>query len=630
MQQWARRYQELAQRRGAFHKCGRMRAYIFDGIHRFGMARAVSTMPTLLHISVFLFFAGLVEFLFPIYTAVAYATLGCIMVFTVPYTILTVLPNIHLNCPYGTPLSPITWRISQFSAMVYLQTILKFREPLSKMWCLARQQAPDSHQLQKWRETLEKQIEIRRQRFSQGIRKSVELTAYGADSTVVTDALVWTLAALDEDQEIEGFAARVPGFFESRVFPDATSAILPLMSHQPDTYPVLGSRLYELFKTCIPETSILDDKMRKHRLRVCMKCLWSFGKAYNQLGSSHPFPSYFLDTLANPEITRHVQAEKDSVIRWIGRCYGALIVDKLATDIDSRFDPVEDAELACLSAFLGAESHIVELYLDQPGAVTLANQILFMFDEVGTLALHKIPSDILKIVQQTLSTLSQPFSDQESAELQLYQPIAIINGSNGNFERTLLYRLHNLLRTCVLTFPSPVLSRSLLMCLMCLWYFGRVFNQLGKSTPLPSDIYIAFLNPEVIRRIRRHPDRTVRVVGRCVMALIVIQLVADISARTLPVKDAELLCLSAILETTNQDVTQLLGHPGTIQFANMVFLMDDIYDPSWSPTSNAPDVVGQTFNILAQSLPARLDAEIQLDLRGTLMEVSKGQFELIC
>ncbi|KAH9030925.1 hypothetical protein EDB85DRAFT_2115634, partial [Lactarius pseudohatsudake] len=104
MQQWARRYQELAQRRGAFHRRGRMRAYIFDGINRFGMTRAVATMPTLLHISVFLFFAGLVEFLFPIYTPVAYSTLGCVMVFVLAYANLTVLPTICLNCPYATPL----------------------------------------------------------------------------------------------------------------------------------------------------------------------------------------------------------------------------------------------------------------------------------------------------------------------------------------------------------------------------------------------------------------------------------------------------------------------------------------------------------------------------------------------
>ncbi|KAI9457984.1 hypothetical protein BJY52DRAFT_1170420, partial [Lactarius psammicola] len=88
MQQWARRYRELAQRRGATHRRGRMRAYIFDGLNRFGMAQAVATMPRLLHISVFLFFAGLIEFLFPIYTTVAYATLGCIVAFALAYAIL--------------------------------------------------------------------------------------------------------------------------------------------------------------------------------------------------------------------------------------------------------------------------------------------------------------------------------------------------------------------------------------------------------------------------------------------------------------------------------------------------------------------------------------------------------------
>ncbi|KAF8269074.1 hypothetical protein EI94DRAFT_1906647, partial [Lactarius quietus] len=88
MQQWARRYLELARRRGAFHRRGRMRSYIVDGVNRFGMARAIATMPAILHISVFLFFTGLVEFLFPIYATVAYTTLGCIVVFALAYASL--------------------------------------------------------------------------------------------------------------------------------------------------------------------------------------------------------------------------------------------------------------------------------------------------------------------------------------------------------------------------------------------------------------------------------------------------------------------------------------------------------------------------------------------------------------
>src|SRR6266702_13739 len=79
-------------------------------------------MPTLLHISVFLFLAGLVDFLIPTHTTVAHDTLGCILAFTLAYAILTVLPNNFLNCSYGTPLSAsgYTWRISQFSVSCQL------------------------------------------------------------------------------------------------------------------------------------------------------------------------------------------------------------------------------------------------------------------------------------------------------------------------------------------------------------------------------------------------------------------------------------------------------------------------------------------------------------------------------
>ncbi|KAI9457940.1 hypothetical protein BJY52DRAFT_1149938, partial [Lactarius psammicola] len=105
MQQWARRYQELAQHHGAPHRRARMRAYVFNGISKFGMARAVATMPSILHISVFLFFAGLVDFLFPIDTTVSRFTLGWVVAFALSYTMLTVLPNLYLDCPYATPLS---------------------------------------------------------------------------------------------------------------------------------------------------------------------------------------------------------------------------------------------------------------------------------------------------------------------------------------------------------------------------------------------------------------------------------------------------------------------------------------------------------------------------------------------
>jgi hypothetical protein len=635
MQQWARRYRELAQRRGAFHRRGRMRAYIFDGVNRFGMARAVATMPTLLHISVFLFFAGLVDFLFPIYKTVAYATLACIMVFALAYANLTVLPNIYPDCPYDTPLSGFTWRISHFSVIGFLWTILKieslFRKSMSKFWSQTNQHAPEPHELKRWRETLETQVKTRRQWFSQGTRKCVELSAYRADSTVVTSALLWTLAALDEDKEIEDFSARVPGFFDSRVVPDATLAVLPLMSHQPNTDPIFGSRLYDLLQTCIPGTSLLDETMRKHRLRVCLNCLWYFGRAYNQPGVSQPLPSYFLDTLI-PEISRLVQAEEDSGVRVIGRCFGALIVNKLAADLESRTDPINDKELACLSSILGNNNHDLNLFLSQPGAVALVNMISLTFDEIGGLFTDTVPSYVLDVVQQTLGMLSQNVSSQESAEAQLDQPIAIINGSSGRFECILESRLLGLLNTSMqMTSPleEGVRTSCLRVCLKGLWYFGRTFNQLGNSMPLPSNRRVAFTNLETIRRIRKQHDFAVRVVGRCVEALVVSKLAADINSRRVPVSTNELACLSAILGTKSHDVILLLSHPGSIEFTNIVFLALDSFYTSASARvpSDVPAVVQQTLGILSQALPAEWKVAMLLHQTDSPMNVSDGQCE---
>ncbi len=643
MQQWVRRYQELAQRPGAFHRRGRMRAYIFDGMDKFEMARAVATMPVLLHLSVFLFFAGLVEFLFPIYATVAYATLGCVVVFALAYAVLTVLPNIYLDCPYATPLTGLAWRISQFSVIGYLWTILKieslYRKSLSKLWSLANQHAPEPRGLKRWRETVEKQVKMRREWFSQGMRKNVELSAYRADSTVVTSALVWTLAALDEDKEIEDFAAQVPGFFDSRVVPDATLAVLPLMSHQPNTDPIFGSRLYDLLKTCIRETSIqvLDENMRKKRVWVCMKCLWYFGKAYNQLGSSQVLPSYFPNALASPEITRHVQAEKESDVRVIGRCFGALVVNKLIADLESRTDSINDGELACLSAILGTKSHDVKLLLSQPGAAALVNMISLTFDKIGGLATETVSSSVLVMVRQTLDILSQA---QENTEVQLNRPVAIINGSDGMFEYILVSRLLNLLNTCMQgTSPLPegVRTSCLRVCVKGLWYFGRAFNQRGNLVPLPSYICVAFTNPEMSRRIREQRDLAFHVVGRCFEALVVNKLAADINSRNVPVTNGELASLSGILGTKSDDVMLLLSHPGTIKFTNMVFLaLDDfLFYQDFYPFSHEAvpsyvlDVVQQTSSALSQALPPELNAKMGPSQTDTLMNVSNGQCILV-
>ena len=423
MQQWARRYMRLAQRRGAPHKRARMRAYIFDGIEDFAMNRAIETMPTLLHLSVFLFFAGLVDFLIPINKTVAYCTLGCVTLFALAYAILTILPNLHLNCPYRTPLSGITWRVSQFSVLGILLAVRgiegQFHGLLLTLWRRTHQQITRGPT--RWREILDNRIKIHRRWLSDGLGKSVAISAIGAPPIVDAHALEWTLTALDEDKEIEDFAARVPGFFDSHAVPDATSAILPLMSDQLTTDPILGSRLSDLLKTCISGTSPLTEEKRKRRLRVCLKSLWCCGRAYIQRRESEPLPSYFRVVFASPEMTHRIQTEQDPAARIIGRCFGALVAKKLSADIVSRRVQINDGMIVCLSAILGIESREVVFVLSQPGAIELASLVSLVLDGTDSLISDTMPSDVLDLdaFKQTLLILSQAVLAGNCADLPL-------------------------------------------------------------------------------------------------------------------------------------------------------------------------------------------------------------------
>ncbi|KAI0314216.1 hypothetical protein OF83DRAFT_1064237, partial [Amylostereum chailletii] len=66
MQQWSRRYLRAARRRGSPHKRGPVHIHLYNGMKRFRIEEAVYIIIGLLHLSVFLFIAGLVDFLFAI------------------------------------------------------------------------------------------------------------------------------------------------------------------------------------------------------------------------------------------------------------------------------------------------------------------------------------------------------------------------------------------------------------------------------------------------------------------------------------------------------------------------------------------------------------------------------------
>ncbi|KAI9463197.1 hypothetical protein BJY52DRAFT_68962 [Lactarius psammicola] len=421
MQQWARRYLEYAQHRAAPRSHARIRAYMYEGIEKFRLSQAVEAMPLLIHTSVFLFFVGLIDFLFPINKAVAFSALGCVVVFAFIYAILTLLPSFRLNCPYRTPLSGLTYISLQLSALNFFSIVKAiegmFHELLMKIrdWSHPDVQGSQDDWPTRWTSMLEYKVSTHYERFWYGLRWRVERSAMEAPPRVDANALRWTLTTLDEDNKFEDFAARMPGFFDPRAGPDATSIMLSLlMPEQSTPDPILGSRLRSLLETCLPGASPLTEEQRKNRLRVCLKSLWYCVRAYNlPENAGVPLAPYVRAIFASPEVIRWIRTEQDLATRLLGRCFGSLVVKKLANDITSptrtSFTTIT-AEMGCLSYILGATGDQVRDWLGQDGPIDLANVISLASGELEALVTSGtkgVPTDVMDVFQLTLSILTE-------------------------------------------------------------------------------------------------------------------------------------------------------------------------------------------------------------------------------
>ncbi|KAJ7480676.1 hypothetical protein FB451DRAFT_1556250 [Mycena latifolia] len=113
LEQWARDFLHKADMHSAPLIRARIYSYLYYGLKRFNMHSVVDIIPLLLHTSLLFFFAGLVAFLIPINHGMTVVAAALLAIVTAVYSLLTLLPLWHLDCPYHTPLSGAFWHLSR-------------------------------------------------------------------------------------------------------------------------------------------------------------------------------------------------------------------------------------------------------------------------------------------------------------------------------------------------------------------------------------------------------------------------------------------------------------------------------------------------------------------------------------
>ena len=261
LQQWARRYLRVTSSRYSLHKRARIRAFFSEGVEKLLLPWAVETLPTLLHISLFLFFAGLVVFLSNVNLTIFKVVLSWAAICAALYGCITLIPIIRHDSPYYTPLSLLVWR-----SLLWVAFIISTVPGVLLYWTVY------------YRDSAEWFFDFAGNLydlFIQGLQKTVEATALKSPSLIDTRAFIWTFQRLDEDHEIERFFSSLPGFRSSKVVKD------PLPSLTWDQKSALGRALLGLLN-CTFSSDLLSAPVKKRRAILCAKVIepahnnWTF------------------------------------------------------------------------------------------------------------------------------------------------------------------------------------------------------------------------------------------------------------------------------------------------------------------------------------------------------------------
>jgi hypothetical protein len=301
LQQWARKYIKVTRTRSTASESKRAcyRAFYADGVENFLLPWVFEALPAMLHLSVFLFFAGLVVFLWNVNPTISKLVLSWVAGCVALYGYITFLPTFRHDSPYHTPLSPLAWEIvTGIPFLTYrvlewisplLNVFLRIFSHIYSCFCscclciccpcfgclccclsfcvdLPRTSllflGPFSIDVNRLSEDADHYRKI----LLQGLQKTAEKAALDLQSGLSRRALMWTFDSLHEDEELEHFFSSLPGFRRSN---DDEDILLRLTEDQMEN---LWSGLIGFLDRTFSSNTV-PEPVKTRRAKICADAL---------------------------------------------------------------------------------------------------------------------------------------------------------------------------------------------------------------------------------------------------------------------------------------------------------------------------------------------------------------------
>jgi Family of unknown function (DUF6535) len=339
-QRWARRYIQLTQPHIAVHKRAHIRSFFSEGVSRFHVQIAVEAIPALLHMSVFLFLAGLVVSLFTIHHTVAYVILSAVVACFLVYTAITLMPVIYHDSPYTSPFSKPAWYISRKTAVAVLNAVdwvVNFLRKSKEDFARWRSATKTTHS---------DRVTIHKPLLSENMTKAVYEAAVRLDAQRDARALGWTLDRLDEEGELVKFAEGIPGFSRSTEVKEPV-AILEKTPASSRLHRNLSRHITALLIRAskpglLRDSKLLPESVRQYRVKVCLEALFYLPHAIEGILNR------FADHYDKPKVVLGFAPILQSVEAW-------LIAERLSVSSSSRIDPAVKVAAKCLATVIASQ-----------------------------------------------------------------------------------------------------------------------------------------------------------------------------------------------------------------------------------------------------------------------------------
>ena len=395
LQQWARRYLKVTNTRYSLHKQARIRSFFAEGVKKGHLSMAVEALPTLIHISVSLFFAGLVVFLWNVDLTVFKVVLSWICVCIVLYGSVTLIPIFIRDSPYYSPLTPLVWPFVFLILIVFILLYFGFYELASRCPLCFRCSGPARMfgHLGDWL-----------MHVTNLTLNPAEQAALKSSSEIDARAFTWTFESLDEDRELEHFFSGLPGFHGSKVLKE------PLRFLKDEQ----KQRIFEAAIRLLDRTfssNLLPDRVKRRRAAICANVV-------DLVDTPESFPNV-IRRLASEEQYGPLQStEAVDFIRRRSNRKGeedTTPVQAMYSSVVARVQRHDDSWFALASNELGIQETVLREYAARGDSLSLALLIYVTRQQFIHIRNTSWPSDP---ISEVLSAASKFNVQDTSPDLQ--------------------------------------------------------------------------------------------------------------------------------------------------------------------------------------------------------------------